>query len=384
MTPFSLLYFLLALLLYLVAVPLLLVLSLKKKYRHSIPARFFLWRNPPFRGDGIWFHVCSLGESRALKPLLDRLGESVIGITTITQTGFDAAQQYDAEVRYLPFEIFLPFWIRKPKVLVVLEAEFWYLFFAIASARGAKIVLLNARISERSYPKYLKLRWFYKKIFQYVDTILVQSEIDKERFESLGARHIEVVGNIKLAQNIVVTRQYEKSDIRTIVAASTHEGEDGMILAEFAAYRKESVSRLLIVPRHPERFEKVWSLIQAVCRKHHLTSQRFSQGRNLNADIVLIDAMGELNNLYAISDIAILGGAFVPIGGHNPLEPATFGCKIITGKHHFHQLELFKYVENIVCCELHELKETLLLSEQMRATYITETIDMNRIIDSIG
>ena len=384
MTPFSLVYFSIALLLYIVAVPVLILLSLKKKYRHSIPARFFLRHNPPFTAVDVWFHVCSLGESRALKPLLERLSDKNIAITVTTQTGFEASQAYKAQVRYLPFEIFLPFWIRKHKTLVVLEAEFWYMLFAVASARGAKVVLLNARISERSYPKYIKLRWFYRKIFAYVDTVLVQSEVDKERFTSLGARNIEVIGNIKLAQKIAVTKQYEKSNIETIVAASTHEGEDGMILAEFAAYAQEHPSRLIVVPRHPERFEKVWELMQRVCETHQFTCKRFSEHHNFDADMVLVDAMGELNNIYAISDIAILGGAFAPIGGHNPLEPATFGCKIITGKHHFNQLELFKYVENIVVCELHELKEKLIASKQMDRAHITETIDIDRVIDIIG
>jgi 3-deoxy-D-manno-octulosonic-acid transferase len=113
MSPFSLLYFLLSLLLYIVAVPFLLLLSLKEKYRSSIPARFFLWRNPPFKKSGIWFHVCSLGESRALKPLLELLPDETINITTTTHTGYSESQKYRADVRYLPFEVFLPFWIKK-------------------------------------------------------------------------------------------------------------------------------------------------------------------------------------------------------------------------------------------------------------------------------
>ena len=139
--------------------------------------------------------------------------------------------------------------------------------------------------------------------------------------------------------------------IETIVAASTHKGEDGVILSEFVNYRKENESKLIVVPRHPERFDAVWQLITTVCEKNKFTCKRFSQSQGLDADIVLIDAMGELNNIYAISDIAILGGAFAPIGGHNPLEPATFGCKIITGKQHFNQLELFKYISNVQFCE---------------------------------
>ena len=158
------------------AVPFLLLLSFKEKYRDSIPARFFLWKNPPFKKSGIWFHVCSLGESRALKPLLDLMSKEDINITTTTHTGWSESKKYSADVRYLPFELFLPFWIKKNKTVVILEAEFWYMLFAVATAKGSKVVLLNARISERSYPKYLKLRWFYKKMFEYVDIVFVQSK----------------------------------------------------------------------------------------------------------------------------------------------------------------------------------------------------------------
>jgi 3-deoxy-D-manno-octulosonic-acid transferase len=384
MSPFSLLYFLLSLLLYIVAVPFLLLLSLKEKYRSSIPARFFLWRNPPFKKSGIWFHVCSLGESRALKPLLELLPDETINITTTTHTGYSESQKYCADVRYLPFEVFLPFWIKKNKTVVILEAEFWYLLFRVAAAKGSKVVLLNARISERSYPKYLKLRWFYKKMFENVSTIFVQSDADKERFEHLGAKNVEVLGNIKLAQQIRTSKTYEKERIETIVAASTHKGEDGMILSEFAAYRKEYESRLIVVPRHPERFNEVWELITSVATKHQFTCKRFSQENSFDADITLIDAMGELNNIYAISDIAILGGAFAPIGGHNPLEPATFGCKIITGKEHFLQLELFKYVSDVQFCQLHELKEKLIASHQLPGSKITKTIDLQKVVETIG
>ncbi len=384
MTPFTFFYFLVSLLLYIVAVPFLLLLSLKAKYKESIPSRFFLWNNSPFKKSGIWFHVCSLGESRALRPLLDLLSEKDINITTTTQTGFSESKKYRADVRYLPYELFLPFWIKKQKTVVVLEAEFWYMLFAVVAAQGTKVILLNARISERSYPKYLKLRWFYKKIFEHVDSIFVQSEADKERFESLGATNIQVLGNIKLAQQIKTTKTYEKSKIQTIVAASTHKGEDGMILAEFATYRKEHKSKLIVVPRHPERFNEVWHLITTVCDKSNFTCKRFSETDSLDADIVLVDAMGELNNIYAISDIAILGGAFAPIGGHNPLEPATFRCKIITGKEHFLQKELFKHVSNVQFCELHELHQKLIASREMQGSEIIKTIDLQKVVETIG
>ncbi len=378
--PFTLLYLLLATLLHLVALPFLLLLSFKAKYRESIPARFFLRNNSRFKKDDIWFHVCSLGEARALTPILDKLEEREISISTITHTGHAEASKYKAEVRYLPFESLLPFWIKKHQALVVLEAEFWYLLFAVARAKGAKVVLLNARMTERSFPKYMKLRWLYAQMFRRVDKVFCQSEADKERFEALGATNIDVVGNIKLAQKIAASKIYTKPHSEVLVAASTHEGEEELIVAAYLEYVKMHNAKLVVVPRHPERFEKVFALLKEM-KSDDLVLSRWSEVDNFEADIILVDAMGELNNIYAISDVAILGGAFKEdVGGHNPLEPAHFGCKIITGKHAFMQQELFKYVHNVQEVEKSDLLEALYKAEKMERSYVDEKIDLESII----
>ena len=371
--------------LYVIALPLLVYLSLKQKYKHSIPARFFLFNNPKFKKDnGVWFHVCSLGEARALKPILDLLKQSDIKITTITQTGYAQALKYDAEVRYLPYEIFLPFWIKKQKVLVVLEAEFWYMLFHVAFAKGTKVILLNARISEKSVDKYLQFAWFYKKLLMNVEIIYAQSEADKNRFIALGAHNIEVIGNIKLAGKIAKTKDYEKPDVECIVAGSTHEGEEESVLNSFVEYRKQFDSKLIVVPRHPERFESVYELMQKYAEKNSLRLSRFSDTKDFDADMILVDAMGELNNIYAISDIAILGGAFRDdVGGHNPLEPAYFGCKIITGKHFFHQRELFRYVHHVQYVESQEIHKALLRSCELPSSRVEEKIDLEPIVKKI-
>jgi len=378
--PFTLLYFSLAVALHVAAIPFLLLLSFKKKYTEAIPARFFLWRNPRFKKEDLWFHVCSLGEARALKPVLQQLEDRDISISTITQTGHKEAEKYDAEVRYLPFESLLPFWIKKHQVLVVLEAEFWYLLFAVARARGAKVVLLNARMTERSFPKYMKMRWLYKRMFARVDKLFCQSEADKKRFEALGAKQIEVVGNIKLAQEIVHSRDYKKPSVETIVAASTHEDEEELILEAFLEYRLEHHAKLIVVPRHPERFDAVYRLIETLCDET-FTYSRWSETQEFGADVILVDAMGELNNIYAISDIAILGGAFrKDVGGHNPLEPAHFGCKIITGQHAFMQQELFKYVHHVQEVSDDGLLQALNKTASMEKSYVDEKIDLESII----
>ncbi len=380
MKVFDLFYTFLAAVLFIAAFPFLLLLSFKKKYRHSVPARFFLWKNAPFAPHDIWFHVCSLGEAKAIAPLVELLDDAKIAITAITHTGFKAASNYRAQVRYLPYELWLWMWIRTPKIVVVLEAEFWYLLFRIAHARGGHVIALNARISERSFPKYYKMRWFYKRLLAQCDRIFCQSNEDMVRFIALGAINIEVLGNIKLAQKIVATKSYVKPNGTLIVAASTHEGEEEAIVRGFLAYKESNPhAKLLVVPRHPERFKKVYGVIQKTAPAMSL--ERWSDSQSLGSDIILIDAMGELNNLYAISDIAILGGAYAPIGGHNPLEPAHFGCKIITGEHIFLQRELFKYVHHVQFVAPEDIAKALLSAEALPPSKVDETIDIERIVD---
>lgn len=371
--------------LYIAALPLLVYLSFKQKYKESIPARFFLFKNPKFKSSGgIWFHVCSLGEARALRPIIDLLSGCDIKITTITQTGQSEAKKYHADIRYLPYEMFLPFWIKKHEFLVVLEAEFWFLLFSVARAKGARVILLNARISQKSAKKYLQFAWFYKKLLSKVEIIYAQSEADKNRFLALGAKNIEVIGNIKLAASISKAREYKKPEMECVVAGSTHDGEEDSVLKSFVEYKKQSDAKLFIAPRHPERFEAVFELMQRYADKDNLTISRFSDAKEFDTDMVLVDAMGELNNIYAISDIAILGGAFRDdVGGHNPLEPAFFGCKIITGKHFFHQKELFKYVHHVQYVEPSEIHKALMASRELPPSMVEEKIDLKPIIDRI-
>ncbi len=386
MSPFTLFYYILSVVLYVLALPLIITLSFKQKYRQSIPSRFFLFNNSRFKKDnGVWFHVCSLGEARALKPIIELLENQEVKITTITHTGQAEAKKYDAEVRYLPYEMFLPFWIKKQKLLVVLEAEFWYMLFVVAASRGTKVVLLNARISEKSAKKYLQFAWFYQKMLSRVEMIYAQSEADKNRFIALGAKNIEVIGNIKLAGEIKKSKEYQKPECEVIVAGSTHPSEEESVLKSFVEYRKQlSDAKLIVVPRHPERFSDVWQLMNDYADKNELSISRFSETTTFDTDLVLVDAMGELNNIYAISDIAILGGAFRDdVGGHNPLEPAHFGCKIITGKHFFHQKELFKYVHHVQYVESDEIHKALMASKDLPPSMVEETINLQPIVNKI-
>jgi len=337
----------------------LLGLSLQSKYRRSIPARFFLWKNPPLPEGGVWFHACSFGETRALKPLLTRLGASA-RLSVTTQTGFDEGKKLARAVRYLPFEPWLWFWVRPHKALVVMEAELWFLLFYLAKARGAKTYLINARISDRSYGRYRKFAWLYRRIFSQVDEVFAQSAEDAKRLEALGALNVTVTGNIKLADLPKATRRYEKPEATVITAASTHEGEERLVLRAFERFKKRHPdARLLLVPRHPERFEKVAREAETYAKARGWRFGQWSREPSLRADVTVVDAMGELVNLYAVSDIVVLGGAFAPVGGHNPAEVIPFNCRLITGPHIFNQRAMYEAVEGAIFCEEATLPKAL-------------------------
>jgi 3-deoxy-D-manno-octulosonic-acid transferase len=381
---FFILYSVILFLAYLMALPFLFLFSFKTKYRDAIPARFFLWNNRALKCEGIWFHSCSFGEAKAIKPLVDALPKDTLRMSTTTHTGFDAIQAYTNESRYLPFEPLLFAWLKPQKALVVMEAEFWYLLFALAKKRGAKTLLINARMSDRSFPKYQKMGWLYRQIFRQIDEVYAQTILDKERLESLGAKNVILTGNIKLSQLPSVSREWVKPSGLLLCAASTHEGEEELILKAFSDFKKhESEARLIIVPRHPERFDKVAGIVEAFTKEEGFTWQRYSQNERIESDIVLLDALGELVNVYAISDIVILGGAFKPIGGHNAAEAAQFGCKIISGSHYFNQKDIFEAVEGIAVVEASNLSRRLLQHAQLKGTKIKYQSDITPIIESL-
>ena len=370
-------YCFLAFFIYVFSLPFLLFFSLKQKYKKSIPARFFLINNPSFKENLYWFHSCSLGETKALKPIIEKFDK--VNLSVITNTGFEEAKKYkNAEVRFLPYEIFLPFWAKPCKSLVVMEAELWYCLFLIAKKRCQKTILLNARISKKSYPKYFKFRWFYKKIFENIDVVLAQSEEDKKRLISLGAKNVKVVGNIKTYFNPQITREYIKKK-PLIVVASTHPNEEELILKEldFDKYQ------VVVVPRHPERFEEVYEIMRKFGKVGRISEKcKKSEKCQLDGDLILCDKMGELVNLYKVADVVILGGSFIDnVGGHNPIEAAYFNKPIISGKYYFNQKALYNEVENIEICEVDEIKLKL---NNVKNTKIKSIVNLEEIIKEIN
>ncbi len=369
-------YYIFLLVSYIIAVPFLIAASFFPRYRLSVPARFFLKNNPPFKNNAYWFHSCSLGETRSLLPIIRHFGS--VNISVVTNTGFEEAKKYkNADVRFLPFEIFLPFWIKKCRYLVVMEAELWLMLFFIAKKRCQKTALINARISDKSYHKYLQFKFFYKLLFKYVDTVFAQSQKDAERLAALGAKNIAVAGNIKTAGEFTVSKHYiNETKKPIIVAGSTHKNEETLIL-NAVDFKKFS---LVIVPRHPERFNIVWSVIDSFSKTRNLSAKRFDG--IIDKDIVLVDKMGELINFYAIADIVILGGAFGEFGGHNPIEVAYFNKPLISGKNIFNQKALFKENENYYIADNKYVLRELLL-QNLKPSRIKNRGSIDKIIQEL-
>ena len=237
-----------------------------------------------------------------------------------------------------------------------MEAELWFMLFLTAFNNGTKTVLINARINDKSYATYMKYRFFYKQLFKYVDKVFAQSDVDKDRLENLGAKNIEVIGNIKLASLPKVTKELKKPNTIVITAGSTHKTEEELILD---AWDKRQ-GKLILVPRHPERFEEVFTLVNSRYNNSDVTYHKYSQNESFDSDIIIVDVMGELINIYAISDVVILGGGFIKTaGGHNPIEPAFFNNIVISGEVIFNQKSLFECVNNCYLIQNNELNEKL-------------------------
>tara|TARA_R110001583_G_scaffold185625_1_gene345853 strand:+ start:1579 stop:2859 length:1281 start_codon:yes stop_codon:yes gene_type:complete len=302
----------------------------------------------------IWLHAASFGEAKAAGVLIDAIRQQGYQgawlVTTTTRTGGEAIQPFlqDGD-RHLYAPIDLDAVVKRaltqiqPRLLIVMEVEIWPNLWAECQRRAIPLVLANARLSGSSCKKYQKfLPKLWRSTLQRADCILAQSEAIAARFTLLGvkAESLQVVGNLKYSQPLPDDLQIQVADLRqrwggdrpVWLAASTHEGEESIALDCHRALLEHFPSLLLvIVPRHPQRFDRVAEL----CQKSGLTVQRRSEGAATavlaDTKIYLADSLGELLNFYAAADICWVAGSFVDVGGHNILEPAACGCPMIVG-----------------------------------------------------
>ncbi|SPO68991.1 lipid IV(A) 3-deoxy-D-manno-octulosonic acid transferase [Pseudomonas sp. JV241A] len=330
-------------------------------YGQRIGERFAL-NLPAMAKGGIWVHAVSVGESIAAAPMIRALLQAYpqlpVTITCMTPTGSERVRAMFADEPriqhcYLPYD--LP-WAAgrflvhvQPTLAVIMETELWPNHIHQCAKRGIPVALANARLSERSARGYARFAGLTQPMLAEMSLIAVQTETEAQRFRQLGARSecVQVTGSIKFDLSIdeqllprarALREQWQAGQRPVWIAASTHEGEDEIILAAHRQLREHHADALLIlVPRHPERFNSVFEL----CRGQFPTVRR-SSGEPVAADaaVLLGDTMGELLFLYALADIAFVGGSLVPNGGHNLLEPAALSLPVLSGPHLFNFLEI--------------------------------------------
>ncbi len=355
--------------------------------------------NLPTEGKTVlWIHAVSVGEVNASIPLvrslLDTYSNSEILVTTSTPTGSKILlDKMGARVKhqYVPLDlpaclnVFLDRW--NPKAVIVLETEIWPNILAVCKERGIFTALVNARLSEKSKDKYNVIQPLAAEALGNLDLLIAQYDSDANRFKEINTNlKIEVCGNLKFDQQVPEEMHSISSSIRdswsegeqrpTLIAASTHETEEEFVLDAFLEILEEAKDALLIiVPRHPERFETVFEYIQ----NRDLSVARRSKKEDVTPEtkVLLGDTMGELNFLYSVSDVAFVGGSLVDHGGQNLLEPASLGLPLSSGK----SLRNFQEIAD----ELQEDKALFLIEQQKELSdFFIEMISKPRKRARIG
>jgi 3-deoxy-D-manno-octulosonic-acid transferase len=323
----------------------------------------FAFRLPALQPGGIWVHAVSVGESIAAAPMIRQLllrhPELPITVTCMTPTGSERIQAlFAGEPRiqhcYLPYD--LP-WAAgrfldhvRPRLAVIMETELWPNHVHQCARRGIPVALANGRLSERSAKGYARFARLTAPMLAEMSLLAVQTEVEAQRFLALGARPecVQVTGSIKFDLNVDpalpvrathLREQWQARERAVWIAASTHEGEDAVVLAAHRQLLESHADALLVlVPRHQERFASV----HALCKAQGFATVQRSLGQPVTAQtqVLLGDTMGELLFLYALADIAFVGGSLVANGGHNPLEPAALAKPVLSGPHMFNFLEI--------------------------------------------
>ncbi|GGC83265.1 lipid IV(A) 3-deoxy-D-manno-octulosonic acid transferase [Marinobacter halophilus] len=315
---------------------------------------------PEISGPVIWVHAVSVGETIAAGPLVRRLLARDLGatilMTAMTDTGLAQARKMFGDrvtYAYAPYDT--PGSIRRflgrinPRILVILETEIWPNMIRQCRRRRVPVFLINARLSERSARGYERVRGLAGPVMNSISWVAAQAERDAERFRRIGvaASHVEVTGSVKFDVDIPEDVQVASDAFRQTlsarpvwIAGSTHAGEDEqLLLAHQGILESHPRALLIVVPRHPDRFDAV----AAMAEDQGFVLARRSLGQDpAAAQVYLGDTMGELMMLYGVSDLAFVGGSLIERGGHNPLEPAAWGIPVFSGPHIFNFETIFE------------------------------------------
>lgn len=315
----------------------------------EVPARLraYISKNPV-----VWVHCVSVGETLAATRLIAELEEALPGfvvvISTTTPTGQRVARERCGVDRVFFFPLDFAFAVRsylrvlQPQLVVLMESELWPRLLVECERAKVPVAVVNARVSDRSLPRYLRLRALWKPLLEKVSLLLAQSDEDARRWKLIGAPEAAVrsVGNLKFdiraaeeTPLVRLVRQYLPADARVLVSGSTHEGEEELLLD---CWKTLPVPQrvMILAPRHPQRADAVQALAEARgVRSMRLSAWRVAPTPIADGDVLLVDTVGELSSLYSLAKVAFVGGSLIPHGGQNPLEPARFGVPVLMGPH---------------------------------------------------
>jgi 3-deoxy-D-manno-octulosonic-acid transferase len=313
-------------------------------------------------GRPLWLHAVSVGEVIAAVPLVNALRHRFprlpVVVSTVTETGQATAREKIAADACLYFPLDYAWVVRQviarlqPRLFLMVETEIWPNFLRELARQDIPAMLINGRLSPRSFRGYRQLRPFMRQVLRSVAALSMQTKLDAERIIAIGAEpsRVHITGNLKYDLPLTSLSHGEAQALRAglglgeapvFMAGSTHRGEEGIAIEAYLRARaQEATLRLVLAPRHLDRLDE----IEALLHRHQLTVQRRSRGRVSSHDgqepVLLLDTIGELAKLYALGTVVFVGGSFVPIGGHNVLEPAAHRKAILFGPHmhNFHQI----------------------------------------------
>jgi 3-deoxy-D-manno-octulosonic-acid transferase len=348
-----------------------------------VPERLLAGKSKYPRQRVIWVHAVSLGEVLAVSRLAGEMQKTFpdhrIVVSTTTDTGQNLARKRFGEENVFYFPMDLAFAIRpylralQPELVVLAETEFWPNFLHLVNGNGARIAVVNARVSDRSWPSYRRFRWALRRMLAHVDLFLTQTSEDASRLQSIGAEvnRVQITGNLKFdvipSTPPAIVESLSQSLVTegagpVLVCGSTVEDEEAPLLKAFENVVVEHPRAVMILaPRHPERFDDVAILIQQLNIRHVRRSRW--QGEPLAGSVLLLDSIGELAALYSLADVAFVGGSLVPRGGHNIIEPALYGIATVVGNHteNFRDIvALFQRHDAVRIVSLAELPLTLM------------------------
>jgi 3-deoxy-D-manno-octulosonic-acid transferase len=339
---------------------------IQKRFREALPQRMGFFQSPSFKSP-IWVHAASVGEVFCSIPLLKKIKKefphSRIVLTTMTQTGNETARTHLPEADQILFApIDHPIILRRtiekiqPCILLIAETELWPNLLRCCGKKGISIILFNGRISQKSLPRYLLFKFFFKECLKYVSLFLMQTDEDRTRIIKIGgeSQKTRTAGNLKFDQALPSFTQeamgemartlgfYGKENI--LIAGSTHSGEEDILVVLYKELKKMDPQLVLILaPRHLERLEEVERILKKESllwlRKSSLLTGASRSDREL-PDVILLDTMGELVGIYSFGTLVFVGGSLVPVGGHNPLEPLFFRKCVLFGPYMFNFVEI--------------------------------------------